>query len=86
MAFQKGFCCLGRKCRHEAVVGLRKVHRQVVCLLFHAGDHHQHFAEIHLRLTGRMHQRYEHLLAAQHRCAHIVLHDRVAARESVLFL
>ena len=61
MAFQKGFGRLGRKCRHEAVIGVGQVHRQVVRLPLHAGHHHQRLAEVHLRFARSMHQRHEHL-------------------------
>ena len=42
------------------------------------------FAEVGLRLARRVGQRDEHLLAADLRRAHVVLHDRVAARIAVL--
>jgi hypothetical protein len=55
-------------------------------LLLHAGDHHQRFAEVSLRLALSMSQWNEHLPAVQLRRSHMVLHDRVTARETVLFL
>src|ERR1019366_4430302 len=86
MAFQKSFSGLGRKRGYEAIVGMGQVHRQVVRLLFHAGNHHQRFAEVRLCFARRMRQRNEHLPAVQLRRPHVVLHDRVAANETVLFL
>jgi hypothetical protein len=52
---------LGRKCRHEAIVGMGKIHGQVMRLLLHTGNHHQRFAEIGLRLARGMGQRNKHL-------------------------
>ena len=49
MSFQERFRRLGRKRHHEAVVGLRQVHREVVRLALHATDDHQRFAEVGLR-------------------------------------
>jgi hypothetical protein len=86
MAVQEGFGRLGRKCRHKAIIGVRQVHRKVVRLLLHTGNHHQRFAEVGLRLTRGMGQRNKHLPAANLFATHIVLHDRVAAREAVLVL
>jgi hypothetical protein len=86
MTFQEGLRGLGRKSRHEAVVGMRQIHGQVVRLLLDAGDNHPCFAKIRLRLTRRVGQRYKHLTAAQHRRVHVILHDGVAAGELVLFL
>jgi hypothetical protein len=54
MAFQESFRCLGRKRHHETIVRVWQVHRQVVCLLLHSGNHHQRFAEVRLRLARRM--------------------------------
>ena len=65
MAFQESFGGLGRKRHHEAIVRVRQVHRQVVRLLLHAGNHHQRFAEVRLRFARRMGQRHEHLPGAK---------------------
>jgi len=65
---------------------VRQIHGQVVRLLLDAGNHHQRFAEVRLRLARCVRQWHEHLLAVQRRRTHVVLHDRVAARETVLFL
>jgi len=43
------------------------------------------FAEVHLRFTRGVGQRHEHLPSTQRSCAHVILHDRVAAPEPVLF-
>jgi hypothetical protein len=85
MAFEERLGGLGRERRHEAVVRVGQIHRQVVRLLFHSGDHDQRFTEVRLRLTRRMLQRHEHLPAAQLRGPNVVLHDRVAACETMLF-
>ena len=85
MAFQKRLRRLGRKRDHEAVVRVRQVHRQIVRLALHAADHRLRLAEVRLRLPCRMRQRNEHLPPTQLRRPHIVLHNRLAARESVLF-
>ena len=85
VTFKKCLCRLGRKRRHKTVVRVRQVHRQVVCLLFNSGNHHQRFAEVRPRFARRMRQRNEHLPAVQFRKQNVVLHNRVAVREAVLF-
>ena len=85
MAFQKSFGRLGWKRHHEAVVGVRQIHRQIMGLPLHAGNDYQRFAEVCLRLACRVPQRHEHLPAMQRRRTHIVLHDGVAAAEPVFF-
>ena len=84
MAFQKCFRRLGREGHHEAVIGLRQVHRQVVRFALHAADYGQRFAEVGLSIPGWMLQGYKHLALAQLPQPHVVLHDRVAARVAVL--
>jgi len=64
---------------------VRTIHRQEVRLLLHSGDHYQRFAEVGLGLAWRMHQRHEHLPAAQLLSAHIVLDDGVAASKIMFF-
>jgi hypothetical protein len=54
VVLKKCLGCFSRKRSHKAVVRVRKVHGQVVRLLFHSRNHHQRFAEIHLRLARRM--------------------------------
>src|SRR5450755_2460997 len=54
-------------------------------LLLHSGHHHQRLTEVSLCLACRVRQRNEHLLATQLLPMHVVLHDRVAAREPMLF-
>jgi hypothetical protein len=63
---------------------VREVESHEVRLLFHAGDLHQSFAEVGLRLARRVGQRDEHLLAADLRRAYVVLHNRVTASISML--
>ena len=84
VAFEKSFGRLRRKRRHETVVGVGQVHRQVVRLPLHSGDHHQRLAEVCLRFPRSMHQWHEHLPGPQSMSANIVLHDGVAAGERVL--
>ena len=55
MAFQKSFGRLGWKRHHEAVVGVRQIHRQVMGLPLHASNDHQRFAEVCLRLLLHRH-------------------------------
>jgi len=63
-----------------------QVHGQVVRLQFYASNHHQRFAEVRLCFARRMRQRNEHLPAVHLRRPHVVLHDPVAASETVLIL
>jgi len=84
MRFEKCFRRLGRKGLHKAVIRVRQVEGHEVRLLLHAGNHHLRFTEVRLRLARRVRQRDEHLLAADLRRAHIVLHNRVAAGVAVL--
>ena len=84
MTFQKRFGVLGRKGDHEAIVGVRQIEALEVRLLLDAGDHHQRFAEIGLRVSRRMRQRHEYFLVLQPRLAHVILHDGVAAAKGVL--
>jgi hypothetical protein len=64
---------------------MRKNHRQVVRLALHAAYRRQCFAEVCLRLSSRTNQRNEHLSAVQGRRPDLVLHNRVSARELMLF-
>ena len=68
-----------------AGVAVRQIEGEEVRLLLHPADHHHRLAEIRLCLTRRMGQRYEHLLVPAFVLAHIILDDRVAAGEPVLF-
>jgi len=52
-------------------------------LAFHTGDHDQGFAEVSLRVAGRMRQRHEHLALMQPLQPHVIFDDGVAAGESV---
>ena len=85
MAFQKSFGGLSRKCRHEAIVGVRQIERKIMRRALHAGDHHQSFSEISLRFARRVAQWHEHLPGAGLGLAHVILHNRVATRVAVLF-
>ena len=84
MAFEESLRGLGWKGRHEAVVRMRQVHRQVVRVALDAGPDRLRLAEFRPRFARRMAQRHNHLLAAEFRLAHVVLHNRVAARVPVL--
>ena len=84
MCLKECFCGFGRKRAHEAVVRMRQVEDHEVRPLLHPGDHHLGLAEVRLCLTWRVGQRDEHLLATDLRRAHVVLHDRVTARVSML--
>src|ERR1017187_9711075 len=84
MAFQKGLCRFGRKRHDETIIRMGQVHRQIVRLLLNASDHDHGFAEVRLRLARWMRQRHKHLLTAQRRRAHVVLHDGVATGELML--
>jgi hypothetical protein len=85
VAFQKGLRRFGWERHYEAIIGMRKVYGQIVRLALHPGNDYQRLAEIRLCFARRMHQRHKHLLAAQRRRAHIILHDRVAAAKPMLF-
>jgi hypothetical protein len=84
VAFQESLRVLGRKCHHEAIIGVRQVHALEVRLLLHAADHHQRFAEIGLRFPRRMRQWHEYFLVLQPRLANIILHHCVTAVKAML--
>ena len=69
---------------HEARIAVREVHDEEMSLLQHAADDGLRFAEVGLGMPRRMRQRHEHLAAAPLALTHVVLHDRVAAGETVL--
>ena len=92
--------CLRRRCGigpHEAAIAVRQVHDEEVGLLFDgepvsaigprtmASDHHDGFAEIRLRVPRRVGERHEHLSTPPPPIPDIVLDDRVAASEAMLF-
>lgn len=85
MTFKECLCRLSRKRHDETIVRVRQIKRHEMRLLLHAGNDHQRFAKISLRLARWMRQRNKHLAAAQLFSAHIVLHDAVAATESMIF-
>jgi hypothetical protein len=84
MSFEESFGRLCRKSLHETIIRVRQVEGHEVRLLLDAVDDHQRFAEVGLRLARRMAERHKHLLTTELGGAHIVLHDRVAARVTVL--
>jgi hypothetical protein len=68
----------------KAVVGVRQIENHEVRSLLHAGNDPHGFAEISLRLAGRMSQGHKHLPAADPGLANVIFYDGVAARVSVL--
>ena len=65
-------------------IAVRQVEDEEVRLLLDAADNHNRLAEIGLGVPGRMGQRHKHLPAAPFALPHVILHDRVAAGETVL--
>src|SRR5271155_272073 len=84
VTFEKSFGGFGRKCHHEAIVGMGQVEGKIVGLALHSGNYNQSFTEVGLRFTWCVTQRHEHLPGAELRLAYVVLHDRVAACVTVL--
>jgi len=83
-----GAKCLRRLLRiglHEAGVAVRKVKREEVDLPFHPADLSQRLAEVDLRMSRIMAQRYKHLALPQPALVHIILHDGQPAGVAVLF-
>ena len=79
--------CLGYRRRigpNVTRIAVRQVKREEVGLLLDPADEHHGFAKIRLGMARGVVQRHEHLLPAPLLIAHVVLHDRVAAREPVL--
>ena len=74
-----GLCHRRRISPDIAAVAMRKIQHEETRLLLDAADHHRRLTEVCLRVSGRMSQRHEHLLAALIPPAHIILDDRVAA-------
>ena len=68
----------------EASVGVRQVEAEHMQLHPRAADDRDAFAEIDLRVARRMRERHEHFPRPGARQSHIVLHDCLAARKSVL--
>jgi hypothetical protein len=84
VSVEKGFAALGRIGFEEAGIRVRQVQAEDVNDLTHAPNHRDRLAEVGLGLAGGMGERDKHLLGPGALLAHIVLHDRVAAREAVL--
>jgi hypothetical protein len=63
---------------------MRQVHAQEAPLLLDSADHHHRLPEAGLRVARRMSQGHKHFLVPQPRIPHVILHDRVAAREGML--
>ena len=78
---------LGARCRigpDVARIAVRQIKGEEVSLLLNTADHDKRFTKIRLRMTGRMAQRHEHLLARALLGPHVILDDRVAAIKSAL--
>ena len=84
MTFNKGLRRLGRKCLDKTVVGVGQIEDHEMRRLLYACNDHQGFAEIGLRLAGRMAQGHEHLLAADPGLPNVILHDGVATQVRML--
>ena len=63
---------------------MRQVHAEEMDLLPHAADHRHRFAEIHLRVTGRVRQGHEGLAPPRPLDPDVILDDRVAAGKAML--
>ena len=64
---------------------MRQVESKIMRLTLHSGNHYQSFPEVGLCFAWRVAQRHEHLPSADLQLAHVILHNRVAARVPVLF-
>lgn len=64
---------------------MRQVGREEMHLLLHAANHHHGLAEIRLGIARRMRQRHEHFPPKQLLFAHVILDNRIAARDAMLF-
>ena len=84
MPVEKGLGRLRRIGLHEPGVALGKVHHEQMNLLRHPADHRHRFAEVDLRMAGRMDERDEHLPHPLPPLADVVLHDRVATGKAML--
>lgn len=63
---------------------MRLVQDEAVSFLLDRADVHEGFAEVPMRMSGRMRQRHEHLKPPAFALPHVGLHDREAAAEAVL--
>ncbi|CUH39342.1 hypothetical protein JSE7799_02066 [Jannaschia seosinensis] len=84
MAINPGFRCRRGISAHKAGIAARQVHDEEMRLLLDAVDDDHRLAKVGLGMTGRMRQRHEHLSAAPLALPHVVLHDRIAAGETML--
>ena len=84
MAVQKRLGRLPRVGLHEPDVGMRQDQAEEGDLLAKASDLDYRLAEVDLGMARRMVQRNESLARRLPAGPHVVLHDRVAAREPVL--
>src|SRR3954462_8017338 len=75
---------LRRIAHHKAGARVRQVKSEEVDLARRATDDADRFPEVGLRMSRRMHQRYEHLLRSLPPAGHVILHDRDPTREAVL--
>ncbi|CUH39810.1 hypothetical protein JSE7799_02538 [Jannaschia seosinensis] len=84
VAINPGFRCRRGISAHKAGIAVRQVHDEEMRLLLDAVDDDHRLAKVGLGMTGRMRQRHEHLSAAPLALPHVVLHDRIAAGETML--
>src|ERR1700730_17247728 len=82
MAVEKGLCRLRRIGLDEAGVRLRQVETKHMQLHAHAADDADAFAEIDLRVAGRMGERDENLARSGAGDPHVILHHRVGSIRS----
>ena len=61
-----------------------KVHGEEVNRPLYAANYRRRLAKVRLGVAGRVRERNKHLAQAKPPLAHVVLHDRVAAREAML--
>ena len=80
--------CLGNGSRigaYVAGVAVRQIEHEEVRLLLHPADLDQCLAKISLPMAGSVCQRHEHLPAALIPLPDVILDDRVASGEAMLF-
>ena len=75
---------LGRVCPGEHGITVRKVEDEEVDLTLHSSYYRPRLPEVALGVSGRMHERHEHLTCPQAALSDVVLDDRVPAVEAVL--
>ena len=64
-------------------IAVRQIEGKEMGLLFDAPDDNRRLSEVGLRVAWRMRQRHEHLATAPFARSDVILHDGVAASESM---